>query len=140
MKTKKAFTLISKKLEKEYKRIGFKYLRKYNFIRKRTRRFDYFIFFSLPSGYISETYMELRVTLIINNRTLLKTNIYANSELFRMDLWEMGNHYNIANETLINNTFVDLKNKIDTYLIPYIKKLELGLPCTAAHNDLISFG
>jgi hypothetical protein len=55
---------------------------------------------------------------------LLKTNINARSELFRINLWEMGNHYNIANETLLNNTFIDLKNKTEKYLIPPIIKLE----------------
>jgi hypothetical protein len=44
-----------------------------------------------------------------------------------MDLWKMGNHYNIANEKLLNDTFIDLKNKIEEYLIPHLKRLELKL-------------
>jgi hypothetical protein len=34
------------------------------------------------------------------------------------------NKSNIANEALINNVFIDLKNKIEKYLIPHIKRLE----------------
>jgi hypothetical protein len=61
---------------------------------------------------------------MIQDRTLLKININANSTLFYMNLWEMGNHYTIANETQIHNVFMDLKNKIKDYLIPQIQKLE----------------
>jgi hypothetical protein len=140
MKAEKAFAIIGKRLKTEYKKLGFKYSKKYMHLRKRTKKYDYFVFFSSSFEYRPDTCLELRVTLSINDRTLLKTNIYAHSELFSMNLWDMGNHYNIANETLINDTFTDLKNKIDTYLIPYIRKLEVGLPYTATHNDLISFG
>jgi hypothetical protein len=124
MKAEKAFMATGKKLEKEYKRFGFKYLKKYKFLKKRTKNFDYYIFFSSSFEHMPDTYTELRVTLMINDRTLLKTNIHADSEVFRMDLWEMGNHYNIVNETLLNDTFVDLRNKIEDYLIPQIRKLE----------------
>ncbi|MDR0684269.1 MAG: hypothetical protein LBF83_03990 [Spirochaetaceae bacterium] len=124
MKTEKAFTLIGKKLEKEHKKLGFKYSKKYRFLKKTTKKYDYYIFFSPFFEHIPAICIELRVTLIINNRTLLKTNINAHGELFRMDLWEMGNHYNIADKTLVDNVYMDLKNKIETYLIPQIKKLE----------------
>jgi hypothetical protein len=124
MKAKKAFTVIGRKLEKEYKGLGFKYLKKYKFLRKRTKGFDYYIFFSLFFEHICDTYTELRVTLMINDRTLLKKNINADSEVVRIDLWEMGSHYNIANETLINDGFMDLRNKIEDYLLPRIKRLE----------------
>jgi hypothetical protein len=125
MKSERSFTLIGKKLEKEYKRLGFKYLKKYMFLKKKTRKFEYYIFFSSFYEHIPDTCIELRVTLLINDRALVKNNIFVNKELFRMNLWEMGNHYNIANETLLNNTFIDLKNKIEKYLIPQIKKLEI---------------
>jgi hypothetical protein len=125
MKTKKAFEIIGKKLEKEYKSLGFEYLKKYMFLKKKTRKFEYYIFFSSFYEHIPDTCIELRVTLLINDRALVKNNIFVNKELFRMNLWEMGNHYNIANETLLNNTFIDLKNKIEKYLIPQIKKLEI---------------
>jgi hypothetical protein len=125
MKAEKAFTIIGKKLEKEYKRLGFKYLKKYKFLRKRTKNFDYYIFFSPFFKYIHPMPMQkLRVTLMINDRSLLKTNINAHCEIFRMDLWEMGNHYNIANETLLDDVFIDLRNKIKGYLLSQIKKLE----------------
>jgi hypothetical protein len=75
---------------------------------------------------IPDTLIGLRVVLLVNDRTLLEINKYSHSELFYIDLWETGNHYNIANETLLNNAFIDLKNKIGKYLIPYIKKLEGG--------------
>jgi hypothetical protein len=124
MKTEKAFALIGKKLEKEYKKVGFKYSRKYMFLKKTTKKFEYYIFFSQIFEHIPDTCIELRVNLIINDRILLKTNINVNSELFHIDLWEMGNHYNIADKTLMDNVFMDLKNKIETYLIPQIKNLE----------------
>jgi hypothetical protein len=126
MRSKKAFTRIGKKLEKEYEKLGFRYSKKYRYLRKRTKKFDYFIFFSHFFDYIPDTYIELCVTLCINDRPLLKNNIYAHSELFSMNLWDMGNHYNIANEALINDTFTDLKTKIAEYLIPQIRKLEEG--------------
>jgi hypothetical protein len=134
MKPEKAFTIIGKKLEKEYKSLGFKYFKKCKFLRKRTKKLEYYIFFSLFFEHIPDTYTELRVTLMINDRTLLKKNIYANCEVFRMDLWEMGSNYNIANETLINDTFMDLRNKIEAYLLPPIKRLE---GYTIARNDVI---
>jgi hypothetical protein len=124
MKSENAFTIIGKKLEKEYKKLGFRYLKKSMFLRKRTKKFDYYILFSPHFEYIPDTYIELQVTLMINDRTLLKTNINANSEVFRMDLWEMDGHYNIANETLIDSVFINLRNKIENYLIPHIKRLE----------------
>ncbi|MDR1287059.1 MAG: hypothetical protein LBK08_05580 [Treponema sp.] len=124
MKAEKAFTVIGRKLEKEYKSLGFKYFKTIQFLRKRTKRFDYYILFSPHFEYIPDTYIELQVTLMINDRTLLKTNINANGEVFRVDLWEMDGHYNIANETLINGVFIDLRNKIENYLLPQIKKLE----------------
>jgi hypothetical protein len=136
MKAEKAFTVIGKKLEKEYKNIGFKYLKKYKFLRKRTKKFDYYIFFSSVFEYIPDTYTELQVTLMINNRTLLKTNINADIEVIRVNLWEIDGPYNIANETLINNAFIDLKNKIENYLLPHIKGLEAY---TIMHNDLALF-
>jgi hypothetical protein len=123
MKAEKAFTVIGKKLEKEYKKIGFKYSKKNKFLRKRTKKFDYYIFFSFFYENIPDTYIELHVDLLINDRMLLKTNINSRSELFYINLWEKGNHYNIADETLLNNTFVDLKDKIDKYLTPQITKL-----------------
>jgi hypothetical protein len=46
MKAEKAFTIIGKRLEKEYKKIGFKYSNRNKFLKKRTKRFDYHIFFS----------------------------------------------------------------------------------------------
>jgi hypothetical protein len=124
MKAEKAFLVIGRKLEKEYKRLGFKYSRKYKLLRKRTKKFEYYIFFSSFFEYIPGTCTELRVDLIINDRILLKTNIYADIELLHIKLWEMGSHYNIANETLIHKAFVDLKDKIGTCLIPQIKRLE----------------
>jgi hypothetical protein len=36
----------------------------------------------------------------------------------------MGSHYNIANEKLMNDTFIDLRDKIEDYLLPHIKRLE----------------
>jgi hypothetical protein len=126
MKAKKTFTVIGKKLEKEYKKLGFKYSRKNMYLKKTTRKFDYYIFFSSFFENVHDTYIELRVTLLINDRVLLKINKYSNSQLFNMNLWEMGNHYNIANETLLNDAFIDLKNKVGKYLIPCIKKLEGG--------------
>lgn len=127
MKAEKAFAIIGKKLKTEYKKLGFKYSKKYRYVRKRTKKYDYFVFFSSFFEYRPDTYLELRVTLSINDRTLLKTDIYAKSELFCINLWDMGSHYNIANETLLNNAFIDLKNKIAEYLIPQIRKLEGGI-------------
>jgi hypothetical protein len=71
-------------------------------------------------------YIELHVVLTIIDRTLLQINKYLHCGLFSIDLWKTGNHYNIANEALINNAFTDLKNKIEKYLIPHIKRLEEG--------------
>jgi hypothetical protein len=125
MKAKKAFTVIGKKLEKEYKKYGFRYSKKYQFLKKTTKKLNYHIFFSSFFGTITDTYTELHVVLVVNDKMVLKTNINAKSEIFRVDLWETGNHYNIANETLINNVFTDLKKKIDEHLIPQVKKLEI---------------
>jgi hypothetical protein len=83
-------------------------------------------FLSLFFENVPDTYIELHITLLINDRVLLKINKYSNSQLFYMNLWKMGNHYNIVNETSLNDAFIDLKNKIGEYLIPYIKKLEGG--------------
>jgi hypothetical protein len=102
MKAKKTFTVIDKKLEKEYKKLGFKYSRKNMYLKKTTKKFDYYIFFSSFFENVPDTYIELRVTLLINDRVLLKINKYSNSQLFNMNLWEMGNHYNIAHETLLD--------------------------------------
>jgi hypothetical protein len=126
MKAEKAFTVIGMKLEKAYKRLGFIYSKKYKFLRKRTKKFDYYIFFSSFFKHIPDIYTELRVTLLINDRTLLKTNINADGEVFRMDLWERGNHYNIVNGTLLDDAFINLQNKIEGYLLSHIKILE---PC-----------
>jgi hypothetical protein len=126
MKTEKAFTVIGKRLEKEYKKLGFKYSKKNKFLKKTAGKFDYYIFFSDFFETIPNIHIGLHVDLLINDRMLLKTNINTRSELFHINLWEMGNHYNIANETLLNNTFIDLKNKIEEYLIPQITKLEGG--------------
>ncbi|MDR1444566.1 MAG: hypothetical protein LBI94_06775 [Treponema sp.] len=124
MKAEKAFAVIGRKLEKEYKKIGFKYLGKRMFLKKTTKKYDYYIFFSSFFEYIPGVRIEFRVDLIINDRVLLKNNINANIELFHMNLWEMGSHYNIANEELIQSVFADLKIKIDDYLLPQIKKLD----------------
>jgi hypothetical protein len=132
MKAEKAFTVIGKKLEKAYKKIGFKYSKKYKFLRKRTKKFEYYIFFSPYFAYISDACLGLRVTLLINDRTLLKTNKNADSEVFRMDLWETGNHYTIVNGTLLDDAFIDLRNKIEGYLLSHIKTLEAY---TIMHND-----
>jgi hypothetical protein len=128
MKTEKAFALIGKKLEKEFKRFRFKYSKKNNYLKKLSKKYDYYIFFASFFENISDTNIELHVTLMIYDRILLKTNKYSNSQLFNMNLWEMGNHYNISNETLLFNVFMDLKNKIEDYLIPQIKKLEEKIP------------
>ncbi|MDR1211646.1 MAG: hypothetical protein LBK40_05380 [Spirochaetaceae bacterium] len=124
MKAEKAFTVIGRKLEKEYKGLGFKYFKTIQFLRKRTKKFDYYILFSPFLENLPDTFTGLWVTVMIQDRILLKKNIYANSEIVRMDLWKMGGQYNIANETLINDAFIDLKNKIEDYLLPYIKRLE----------------
>jgi hypothetical protein len=124
MEAKKAFALIGKKLEKEYKRLGFKYSKRKLFLQKRTRKYDYFIFFSQFFESIPDLNIELYVSLIINDRALIKSNIYANCEVFHMNLWKAGNRYNIAGKALIDNVFMDLKNKIEINLIPQIKKLE----------------
>jgi hypothetical protein len=124
MKAKKAFTAIGKKLEKEYKSLGFKYLKKYMFLKKKTKNFEYYIFFLPFLEHISDTITELGVTVMIHDRALLKKNIYANSEIIRVDLWETGGQYNIANEALINDAFVDLRNKIEDCLLPHVKRLE----------------
>jgi hypothetical protein len=124
IKVEKALMIIGKKLEKEYKKLGFKYSKKNKFLKKSTKKFDYYIFFSSFFENIPGKYIELHVVLTIIDRTLLQTNKYLHCELFSIDLWKMGNHYNIANETLINNVFMDLKNKIEKYLIPHIKRLE----------------
>jgi hypothetical protein len=128
MKAERAFTLIGKKLEKEYKKTGFKYSKKYMFLKRTTKRYVYYIFFSQFFEYIPDTYIELHVILVIHDRILLKINKNANSEVFYIDLWKKENHYNIANKTLIDNVFMDLKNKVETYLIPQIKKLEEETP------------
>jgi hypothetical protein len=124
VKAEKAFTVIGKKLEKEYKHLGFKYFKKRKFLKKRTKKFEYYIFFSSFFEYIPNTYTELQVTLVVHNRIVLKNNIYANSEVFCIDLCKMGSHYNIANKILINDTFIDLRKKIEDYLLPHIKQLE----------------
>jgi hypothetical protein len=121
MKVEKAFSIIGKKLEKEYKSLGFKYLKKNKFLKKSTKKYYYYIFFSSFSENMSGKNIELRVVLAIADRTVLRINKYLHCELFFMDLWKTGNHYNIANETLINVTFMDLKNKIEKYLIPHMK-------------------
>jgi hypothetical protein len=124
MKAKKAFAVIGNKLEKEYKSLGFKYFKTIQCLRKRTKKFDYYILFSPFLENLPDTFTELWVTIIIHDRSLLKKNIYANSEIIRIDLWETGGHYNIADEILINGAFIDLRNKIENYLLPQIKDLE----------------
>jgi hypothetical protein len=87
MKVDKSFTVIGKKLEKEYKKLGFKYSKKNKFLKKRTKRFEYYILFSLFFECIPNIYTELRIALVITDRTLLKNNINANIEVVCMDLW-----------------------------------------------------
>jgi hypothetical protein len=134
MNTEKAFMVIGKKLEKEYENLGFKYFKNIQFLRKRTKKFYYYIFFSPFLDRMPDTFTELWVTLMIHDRVLMRKNIYTNSNVVHMDLWEMGGPYNIANERLINDILIDLRNKIDSYLIPHIKRLE---KCTPVHNDVI---
>jgi hypothetical protein len=124
LEVKKAFTIIGKKLEKEYKKLGFKYSRNFMYLTKSTEKFVYHIFFSSFSKDTPSTYIELHVTLSINDKALLKT--YSDSRVFCMDLWETGNHYIIENEKLINNAFMDLRNKVESYLMPQIERLEVG--------------
>jgi hypothetical protein len=126
MKAEKAFTIIGRRLEREYKKLGFKYSKKNKYLKKAVKKIDNHIFFSSFFENTPDIYTELRVGLQINDRTLLKINKYSNGQLSYMHLWEIGNHYNITNEILLNDTFMDLKNKIGEYLIPYIKKLEGG--------------
>jgi hypothetical protein len=124
MKTGKAFMIIGKKLEKEYKKLGFKYSKGNNWLKKSTKRFDYYVFLSSFSESIPDKYIELYVVLFINDKILLNNNRNINNIIILIDLWKMGNHYNIANETLSNDVYMDLKNKIEIYLLPFIKKLE----------------
>jgi hypothetical protein len=91
MEAEKAFAVIGKKLEKEFKKLGFKYSKKNKFLKKLTKKFDYYIFFSLFFENIPNKNIELRVVLTITDRTLLQLN---------------------------------LKNKIEEYLVPQIKRLE----------------
>lgn len=126
MKVEKAFTIIGKKLEKEYKKFGFKYLKKSKLLKKTTKKYDYLIFFSSFFEYVPNTLLELHVVLLVNEKMSLKNN--AIKEVFRFHLWEAGNHYNIINELLIKQAFLDLREKINKFLIPYIKKLEEGKP------------
>ena len=116
MEAKKAFTVIGKKLEKEYKKLGFKYSKNNMYLIKSTKKFVYHIFFSNFSKDIPTTYVQLHVALTIDDKTILNT--YSDSKVFSIDLWEMGSRYIIENETMINNVFMDLRNKIETYLIP----------------------
>jgi hypothetical protein len=104
--------------------MGFKYSRKNMFLKKRTRKYDYYIFLSRFFENTPGPIIELRIIFIIHDRALMKVNINANSEVFHMDLWEMGNRYDMANETLADNAFMDLKNKIENYLVPHIQRLE----------------
>jgi hypothetical protein len=124
MTAKNELAVIGKKLEKEYKGIGFKYSKKNMFLKKRTRKYDYYIFFSRFFENTPGRITELRIIFIIHDRALMKNNIYSNSEVYHMDLWETGNHYSMENKTLADNTFMDLKNKTEYYLIPHIKRLE----------------
>jgi hypothetical protein len=126
MTAKNALAVIGKKLEKEYKRIGFKYSKKNMFLKKRTRKYDYYVFFSRFFEHMPGRIIELHIIFIIHDRALMKGNINSNSEVFHLDLWETGNQYSMANETLADNAFMDLKNKIDDYLLPQTKKLEEG--------------
>jgi hypothetical protein len=124
MTAKNALAVIGKKLEKEYKRLGFSYSKKYKLLKKRTKKYDYYVFFSSFLKYTPDAFMELHVDLLIIDRIVLKTNINANSELFHINLWDMGNHYNIANKTLAHMVCMDLKTKIETCLMPQMQKLE----------------
>jgi hypothetical protein len=72
MKAEKAFTVIGKKLEKEYKKHGFRYSKKYKFLKKTTKKFGYYIFFSSFFENITDTYTELHVVLMVNDKTSLK--------------------------------------------------------------------
>jgi hypothetical protein len=51
MKAEKAFTIIGKKLEKEYKKLGFKYSRKNKYVKKATK--------SLTIIYFSHCFMKI---------------------------------------------------------------------------------
>jgi hypothetical protein len=124
MKAEKAFTVIGKKLVKEYKKFRFRYSKKYKYLRKSTAHFVYNIFFSSFFKNIPDKYIELRVVLSIHDRMLLQANQNSISQVFSMNLWEMGNHYNIADVALLNDVFMDLKSKIQDYFIPQIMKLE----------------
>jgi hypothetical protein len=124
MTAKNALAVIGKKLEKEYKRIGFKYSKRNRFLKKITKKYEYYILFSSFPENISDACINLHVVLAINDRTLLKINKYLTSKLFCMDLWEMGNHYSITNETSIDTACTDLRNKIEDYLVSQIKILE----------------
>jgi hypothetical protein len=121
---KKVFSIIGKKMEKEYKEFGFKYSKNFIYLTKSTEKFVYHIFFSSFSKDTPSTHIELHVTLTINDKILLQTQ--SDSRVFCMDLWETGSHYIIENEKMINNVFMDLRDKIKTYFIPQLKTLEEG--------------
>jgi hypothetical protein len=122
MKTEKVFSVIGKKLEKEYRKLGFRYSKKEMYLKKTTKKYVYHIFFSRFFNDTPDKYTELHVILMADDKLLLGTHL--KSEVFYLDLWKMGIHYIIADETLINEVFIDLNKKIKEYLLPQIKKLE----------------
>jgi hypothetical protein len=68
MKVEKPFMVIGKKPEKEHKKFGFKYSKKYKFLRKRTKRFDLGVWFHTPRLAAAQITQRLQ-KLILNQRT-----------------------------------------------------------------------
>ncbi|MHC6202755.1 hypothetical protein ACYULU_06135 [Breznakiellaceae bacterium SP9] len=120
MKANDAFEIIGNRLENDYIALTFKYSKSNKSVKKSTKRFSYNIFMSSFSGNIPDKELGLDVAFTILDKTLIDTN----PQLFYIDLWNRGNYYNVATEPLLNTVYIDLKIKIEKYLIPFIEKLE----------------
>ena len=120
MKAGEAFEIIGNKLENNFKSLKFKYSKNNKWVKKSTKRFNYYIFMISFSENIPDKDVGLQVCFSVDDKTLPENS----QQLFYINLWKMGNSYNVATEVLLNNVYNDLLKKIEKYLIPFIEKFE----------------
>jgi hypothetical protein len=124
MKANEAFEIIGHKLENDYGDLKFKYSKSRKLLKKSTKRFNYCVCFSSFAENIPDKDVGLSVDFFIQDKTLTSARSNVNDHLFFISLWELGNYYNVATVELLNNVYIDLKSKIEKYLMPFIEKLE----------------
>ena len=120
MKAGDAFEIIGNRLQNDYKLLKFKYSKSNKWVKKSTKRFNYYIIMISFSENIPDKDVGLKICFTVHDKTLSDDD----NQLFYIDLWKIGNCYNVATEALLNDAYDELKIEIEKYLIPFIDKFE----------------